>query len=113
FGADDRSPLRSRVIKSFDRFFDVASRSDEDTARLLRDLKIHIAVDLKGHTTDARIRTFADRIAPIQVSYLGYPGTTGAPFIDYVIADRIVLPFEQQPFYSECIVHLPDSYQVN
>jgi predicted O-linked N-acetylglucosamine transferase (SPINDLY family) len=70
-------------------------------------------VDLKGHTTDARIGILAHRPAPIQVSYLGYPGTSGADFMDYVIADKIVLPLDQQPFYSEKIVHLPDSYQVN
>jgi predicted O-linked N-acetylglucosamine transferase (SPINDLY family) len=113
FGPDDKSPLRSRLIKSFDRFFDVTAKSDRDTAKLLRDLNTHIAVDLKGFTTDARIGILAERAAPIQVSYLGYPGTTGASFIDYVIADPVVLPFARQPVYTERIVHLPDSYQVN
>jgi protein O-GlcNAc transferase len=113
FGPDDRSTLRSRVIKSFDRFFDVTTRANQDVAKLLRDLRTNIAVDLKGHTTDARIGIFADRAAPIQVSYLGYPGSTGADFIDYVIADPVVLPFEEQGWYTEKIVHLPDSYQVN
>ena len=113
FGPNERSDLRSRLIKSFDRFYDVTTRTDEEAAGLIRDLDSHIAVDLKGHTTDARIGILAHRPAPIQVSYLGYPGTSGADFIDYVIADKIVLPFDQQPFYSEKIVHLPDSYQVN
>jgi protein O-GlcNAc transferase len=113
FGPDDHSELRARLIKSFDRFFDVTTRSDHNVAKLIRDLKVHIAVDLKGHTTDARMGIFGQRAAPIQVSYLGYPGTSGADFIDYVIADKIVLPFWQQPFYSEKIVHLPDSYQIN
>ena len=113
FGPDDRSHLRSRVVKSFDRFFDVAGRSDADVARLLRGLKTQIAVDLKGHTTDSRIGIFADRAAPVQVAYLGYPGTTAADFIDYVIADRVTVPFEKQSYYTERIVHLPDSYQVN
>jgi predicted O-linked N-acetylglucosamine transferase (SPINDLY family) len=113
FGPDDRSALRARLIKSFDRFFDVTSRSDAQAAKLIRDLRTHIAVDLKGHTTDARIGILAQRAAPIQASYLGYPGTTGATFMDYIIADRMVLPFERQPFYTENIVHLPDSYQVN
>ena len=113
YGPDDGSKIRSRLIKSFDRFFDVTTRTDEDVAKLLRDLKVHIAVDLKGHTTDARIGILARRAAPIQASYLGFPGTSGADFIDYAIADRIVLPVDQQPFYTEKIVHLPDSYQVN
>jgi predicted O-linked N-acetylglucosamine transferase (SPINDLY family) len=113
FGPNERSELRTRLIRSFDRFFDVATRTDAEAADLLRGLNCHIAVDLKGHTTDARIGILAQRPAPIQVSYLGYPGTSGAQFMDYIIADRIVLPFDQQPFYSEAIVHLPDSYQVN
>jgi predicted O-linked N-acetylglucosamine transferase (SPINDLY family) len=113
FGQDDGSPMRSRLIKSFDRFFDVKSRTDADVARLIRDLRAHIAIDLKGYTSDARVGIFAQRVAPVQVSYLGYPGTMGADFIDYVIADPISLPFEQQPFYPEKIVHLPDTYQVN
>jgi predicted O-linked N-acetylglucosamine transferase (SPINDLY family) len=76
-------------------------------------MEVPIAVDLKGHTEDARIGIFVNRAVPIQVSYLGYPATTGADFIDYVIGDRIVLPFDQQRFFTERIVHLTDSYQVN
>jgi predicted O-linked N-acetylglucosamine transferase (SPINDLY family) len=113
YGPDDGSKIRSRLIKSFDRFFEVSTRGDEDVAQLLRDTKVHIAVDLKGHTTDARIGILARRAAPVQATYLGFPGTSGADFIDYVIADRIALPREEQAFYSEKIVHLPDSYQVN
>ncbi|HEY7298332.1 MAG TPA: tetratricopeptide repeat protein [Xanthobacteraceae bacterium] len=113
FGPDDRSPLRSRVIAGFDRFFDVTTRTDQEIAKLIRDLKVNIAIDLKGHTTDARIGIFADRAAPIQAGYLGYPGSTGADFLDYIIADTVVLPFDQQPWYTEKIVHLPDCYQVN
>jgi protein O-GlcNAc transferase len=112
FGPDDRSPARARLVKSFDRFFDVAFRSDGDVAKLIRDNKVHIAVDLKGYTTDSRIGILAQRAAPIQASYMGFPASTGAEFIDYIIADRIVLPFDQQPFYSEKVVHLPDSYYV-
>jgi len=80
---------------------------------LLHELQVDIAVDLKGYTHDARPGILAHRPAPIQVGFLGYPGTTGAAFIDYVIADRIVLPFDQQPHYAEKIVHLPECYQVN
>ncbi len=113
FGADDRSDMRARLKRSFDRFHDVAGRSDHEIAALLRELDVDIAIDLKGYTEDARPGVMAYRAAPVQVSYLGYPGTMAADFIDYVIADRVVLPFDQQPFYSERIVHLPDSYQAN
>jgi len=113
FGPNERSELRSRLIRSFDRFYDVTTRTDEEAADLVRGLNCHIAVDLKGYTTDSRIGILAQRPAPIQASYLGYPGTSGADFVDYIIADRIVLPLDQQEFYSEKIVHLPDSYQVN
>jgi protein O-GlcNAc transferase len=74
---------------------------------------VDIAVDLKGFTTDCRPGILAHRPVPIQVNYLGYPGTMGADFIDYVIADEVVLPFDLQPFFTEQIVHLPDCYQVN
>ena len=113
FGPDDKSQVRSRVIKSFDRFFDVTTQSDDSVAKLLRGVPVHIAVDLKGYTTNARMGIFSRRAAPIQVSYLGYPGTSGVDFMDYIVADQVVLPFDQQPFYSERIVQLPDSYQVN
>jgi protein O-GlcNAc transferase len=113
FGPDDGSQERARLIKSFDRFVEVTSLSDEDVAKLVRELKAHIAVDLKGHTSDARRGIFAHRPAPIQANYLGYPGSSGADYIDYVIADKIALPFDQEPFYTEKIVHLPGSYQVN
>jgi predicted O-linked N-acetylglucosamine transferase (SPINDLY family) len=112
FGPDDGSPVRARLVKSFDRFFEVQSRSDADVAALIRDNKVHIAVDLKGYTTDSRIGILAQRAAPVQASYMGFPASTGADFIDYIIADRIVLPLDQQPFYTEKIVYLPDSYYV-
>jgi predicted O-linked N-acetylglucosamine transferase (SPINDLY family) len=113
FGPDDGSAIRSRLIKSFDRFIDATDRSDQDVARLLRDLRTNIAVDLMGHTNYARMGILADRAAPLQVTYLGFPGTTGADFMDYVIGDETVLPPDEQPFYTEKFVHLPDSYQVN
>ena len=113
FGPDDGSDMRARLVAGFDRFHDVGSRSDYEVARLLNEQEVDIAIDLKGLTLDCRPGILAPRPAPIQVSYLGYPGTTGADFIDYVIADPIVLPFDQQPFWTEQIVHLPDCYQVN
>jgi protein O-GlcNAc transferase len=113
FGVDDRSEIRKRLVEAFDQFHDVSRRSDEEAAKLLYDLQVDIAVDLKGYTQDSRPGILAHRPVPIQVSYLGYPGTLGAEFIDYIVADKIVVPFEQQRFYSEKIVHLPDCYQVN
>jgi len=113
YGIDDGSAMRARLVAAFDRFIDASGMSDGAVARLLRDMRVDIAIDLKGHTEDARTGILAFRPAPIQVNYLGYPGTMGAPFIDYIVADPIIAPFEHQPFYTEQIVHLPDTYQVN
>lgn len=113
FGGDDGSDMRARLTKAFDQFYDVRSKSDRDIARQLNELQADIAVDLQGHTKNSRPGIFAHRPAPIQVNYLGYPGTVGADFMDYVIADRIVLPLDQQPFFTEKIVHLPDCYLVS
>jgi predicted O-linked N-acetylglucosamine transferase (SPINDLY family) len=105
--------MRARLESAFDRFVDVRGRSDREVAELLRDLQIDIAVDLKGYTQHCRPTILAFRPAPIQVSYLGYPGTMGAPFIDYILADRFVIPERQRAFYSENVVYLPDAYQPN
>src|SRR5262249_15637183 len=113
FGTDDKSDIRGRIVKAFDHFYDVRTKSDHDVAKMMHELQVDIAIDLKGLTKDSRPAIFAHRPAPIQVNYLGYPGTTGANFIDYIIADAIVLPFDQQPYYTEKIVHLPECYQVN
>ena len=113
FGPDDKSELRARIAKSFDQFHDVRTASDRDVAALIRRLGIDIAVDLSGHTDGARPGILRYRAAPVQVNYLGYAGTMGADFIDYIVADKVVLPFDQQLFYAEKIVHLPDCYQVN
>ena len=113
YGPDDHSPMRQRLMRGFDRFVDVQSRGDEETARLLREMEVDIAIDLKGYTTGARPEILSYRPAPVQVSYLGFPGTMAAPFIDYIIADRWVLPEADRPYYAEQVVYLPDSYQVN
>ena len=105
--------MRARLARAFDRFVDVRALSDERVARLLREMEIDIAVDLKGHTTEARFRILAHRPAPVQVAYLGYPGTCGAGFIDYVLADRFVLPEAERQHWTEKVVYLPDCYQVN
>ena len=84
-----------------------------EIANLVRSLEIDLLVDLKGFTADSRTGIFARRPAPIQVNYLGYPGTMGAPYMDYIVADQIVIPETHKPFYSEKVVFLPNSYQVN
>jgi protein O-GlcNAc transferase len=113
FGHDDGGDMRRRLTKAFDQFHDVQASSDRDVAMLIRDLQVDIAVDLKGFTRNARPEILSFRPAPIQVNFLGLPATMGADFIDYIIADRIVLPFDQHRFYTEKIVHLPDCYQPN
>ena len=105
------SPLRSRLESAFDQFFNVGEQSEEDIARLIRDQKIDIAVSLNGYTGDARPTVLAHRPAPVQVNYHGYPGTMGAPYIDYIIADRFVIPKDQTAFYDEKVVWMPHSYQ--
>jgi len=109
-GPSDDSEIRARLVNGFDRFHDFARMNSEDIARRMREMEIDIAIDLGGHTGQARPRIFAHRPAPVQAAWLGYPGTTGAPFIDYLIADAVVAPFEDQPFYTEKLVHLPHSY---
>jgi protein O-GlcNAc transferase len=96
FGPDDRSAIRARIVEGFDKFYDLRAKSDADIAALMREAEIDIAIDLMGHTRNSRAGILAHRPAPIQVSYLGYPGTMGVDFIDYVMADPIVLPFDQQ-----------------
>ena len=113
FTSDADDELGRRVSAAFDRMLDVRDASAHEIARMSRELGIDIAIDLKGYTLDSRPEIFAHRAAPIQVSYLGYPATMGAEFIDYLIADRIVVPAGAEAGYSEKIVRLPHSYQVN
>jgi predicted O-linked N-acetylglucosamine transferase (SPINDLY family) len=113
FGKDDGSDMRARVRRAFDRFIDVQAKSDAEIASLMRQMEIDIAIDLKGYTLHHRSGIFAHRPAPVQASYLGYPGTMGAPYIDYILADRIVIPENHLSFYTEQVVYLPDCYQCN
>ena len=109
-GEDDGSDIRSRLRLAFDQFHDMQGKSDGDVARLIRELEVDIAVDLSGHTFGHRLGALAQRPAPLQAAWLGYPGTTGADFIDYILGDPVVTPPEQQPFYSEKILPLPDCF---
>ncbi|WFU37940.1 UDP-N-acetylglucosamine-peptide N-acetylglucosaminyltransferase [Bradyrhizobium sp. CB82] len=112
YGPDDRSEMRNRLKAAFERFEDVSHLTDEDVVKLIRQLDIDVLVDLGGFTAGARPKILAHRAAPIQVNYLGFPGTMGASYIDYVMADRIVIPEEEQKHYAEKVIYLPDSYQV-
>lgn len=113
FSTDDQSEMRRRLIAAFSKFHDVRANSDREVAQMMHEMKIDIAIDLKGYTQDARPEIFEYRPAPIQVNYLGYPGSMGSRVMDYIVADKTVAPFEHAPFFSEKIVQLPDSYQVN
>ncbi len=113
FGPDQPGEMRERLKASFNRFVDARLRSDQEVADLLRKLEIDIAIDLNGFTQRGRPKIFARRPAPIQVNYLGYPGTMGAEYIDYILADRIVIPEDQHEFYTEKVAYLPDCYQPN
>ena len=112
-GPDDGSEIRARLARAFDQFHDVRNKNDREVAALLHELQIDIAVDRSGYTVNARPGIFAARPAPIQVNYIGFPATLGDGCYDYILADATVLPFDRQPFYTEKIVHLPDSYLVN
>lgn len=112
FGPDTGDEMRKRMERAFERFIDVRDKSDQQIALLARHMELDIAVDLGGFTEDSRANIFALRAAPIQVSYLGYLGTMGAEYIDYLIADRTIIPVESRPHYGEKIIYLP-SYQAN
>jgi protein O-GlcNAc transferase len=113
YGPDDNSPMRARLASAFDRFVDIRGLSHRDAAARIRADEVDILIDLKGYTHHARPAIPAWRPAPVQVSYLGFPATMGADFIDYIVVDPFVVPSSQQPFFSERLVHLPGSYQVN
>lgn len=113
FGSNAASPMRSRLQAAFDRSVHVQELSDAATAALLRDMEVDIAIDLMGYTQDARMGIMARRPAPIQVNFLGYTGTTGAEFIDYIVGDWTVIPAGSEKYYSEKVVRLPDSFQAN
>jgi predicted O-linked N-acetylglucosamine transferase (SPINDLY family) len=110
FGPETNDAIVSRLAKAFDRFIDVRQKSDFEVVALARDLGIDIAVDLNGFTGHSRTKIFALRSAPIQIGFLGYPGTMGAEFIDYLIADGTVVPRAQRGHYVEKIAYLPGTF---
>jgi predicted O-linked N-acetylglucosamine transferase (SPINDLY family) len=105
--------VRARVMPYFEKFYDVCGSTDQAVAEFSRELRIDIAIDLKGYTSGSRTKIFSYRAAPIQVNYLGYPGTMGVEYIDYLIADTVIIPESSKSYYSEKIAYMPDSYQVN
>ncbi len=113
YGPDDGSAMRARLRAACDAFFDLRQASDADAARRIEAQAIDILVDLKGYTKGSRTPILVPRPAPIQVNWLGYPGTMGASFIDYIVADRFIVPEGSEGFYAEKIVRLPDTYQPN
>jgi protein O-GlcNAc transferase len=112
-GPNDHSPMRQRLEAGFERFVDVENKSDQDIAELIRELEIDIVVDLMGFSKDNRLNVLARRPAPIQLNYLGYPGTSGSGHLDYIFADSTIIPEDQEPFYAEKVVRLPGTYQIN
>lgn len=113
YGPPMQDAMRQRLSAAFDDFQDVRTMTDRAIAHLAHDHEIDIAIDLKGFTQNSRPGIFAHRFSPLQVSYIGYPGTMGAPYIDYLIADAAVVPPGHMPHYSEKILWLPGCYQPN
>lgn len=113
FSQDDGGELRARIKTAFDRFVEIRGMGDEEAAKTIHDDGIDILVDLKGYTLDARTAILAMKPAPIQVNYLGYPGSMGGDFMDYIVGDPVITPMAHQADYSERIVQLPHCYQPN
>ena len=112
-GRDDSSDTRQRLKCSFDHFFDAETLSDKEIASRIKEAEIDILIDLNGFTQDARTDVFAQRPAPVQVNYLGYPGTMGASYMDYLIADTVLIPAPHREHCAEKIAYLPNSYMPN
>ena len=113
FGVNTQDQMRKRLEKSFDKFLDVHRLGEVEIARLSRELKIDIAIDLGGYTKDARPQIFSERAAPIQINYLGYPGTWGDSCMDYFIGDQETITENNRKYFAEKIVYMPHQFQVN
>jgi predicted O-linked N-acetylglucosamine transferase (SPINDLY family) len=112
-GAKPDDPMRYRLQNAFDSFIDLENTPHLIRIDMIQSYDLDIAIDLGGHTKDSTIALLEYRVAPVQISYIGYPGTTGTSFIDYTIADPLLVPEESQQFYSEKIIYMPDTFQVN
>ena len=113
YGLRQEDAMRRRLRLAFDEFIDIAQMSDDDALSLVRSKELDIAIDLSGHTQDARTNLFARRMAPVQINYLVYPGTMGTKFHDYIIADSQIIPKGFEQFYTEKVLLLPNCYQAN
>ena len=113
YGRSSLGRLGKITKNSADCYCDITEYCDDDVVDLVRSHKLHVAIDLKGHTADSRSYLFQFRLAPIQINYLGYPGSMGADFIDYIIADKTIISESQRPFYTENVIYMPNSYQPN
>ena len=109
----EEDAMKKRISKAFDKFYDLRLKTEDEIVKFSRELKIDIAIDLMCFTKYHKFGIFVKRCAPIQVNYLGYPGTSGTNYLDYIIADKIIIPKESQKYYSEKIVYLPNTYQAN
>lgn len=103
----------SRIKGAVEHWIDISAVPDSEAVDQLRALRLDIAIDLAGHTMDARTGIFAKRVAPLQVNYLGYPGSMGSPYMDVILADEVVIPIGMEPAYPERVVHLPVTFQIN
>ena len=113
YGVRKNDEIIEKLTSHVSIFHDVSAMTDRQIVELARSEKLDLAVDLKGYTADSRLELFAYGLAPVQISHLGYPGTLGTNFIDYFIADPILIPEEKRHYYSEKIIYLPNSYQPN
>ncbi len=111
YGPDRQDEMRKKLLSAVNVFHDVREMNDMQIVELSRAEKVDIAIDLMGFTNSTRLEPFAYGLAPVQISYLGYPGTLGADFIDYIVADPVVIPYEKRQYYSEKVIYLPNTYQ--
>ena len=113
FGPNKDDEMYKRISNAFDKFYDLRLKTEDEIVKFSRELKIDIAIDLMCFTKYHKFGIFVKRCAPIQVNYLGYPGTSGTNYLDYIIADKTLIPKKSQKYYSEKIIYLPDTYQAN
>ena len=113
FGPKTNDKMNLRIKKGADKYYEVGKMSDVEVAKLARSNELDIAIDLGGYTASSRTKIFAMSVAPVQVSYLGFTGTMGSKYIDYIVADQFVIPKGSQKYYTENIAYLPNSYMIN
>jgi predicted O-linked N-acetylglucosamine transferase (SPINDLY family) len=113
FGPEKNDEIRLRISNAFDKFINVKFKSDSEIVRFSRDLNIDIAIDLMCFSQFNRFGIFVEKCAPIQINFLGYPGTSGSKCIDYILADKIIIPEKFKKYYSEKIIYMPDSYKLD